>query len=245
MATNLTSPFPATRWTRVVEACGAGTAGDQQRALADICSEYWYPLYAFARRLGKCTQDAEDLTQGFFEYLLERGTLASANPGLGRLRTFLLTVFQRYIGDEQTRDRALKRGGGQEIFSLDAEEGDRRYGAEPADEVSPEQLFDHSWAVSVLHAALEDLRKQETLSGRGAAFAVLECFLNPQSVAEGNYESAAAALETSAVTVRKMVSRLRAKFRDCLRQQIAGTLREPSEAQVDEELTALKSALRS
>ena len=119
-----------------------------------------------------------------------------------------------------------------------------RYEAEPQDFATPVAYYDRSWAMSVLYAALHDLGEGERRSGRGEQFAVVETFLNPAAVAEGNYDAAAAKLGMSGEAVRKVVSRLRAKFRDCLRQQIAGTLHEPTPAQVDEELVALKSALR-
>jgi RNA polymerase sigma-70 factor (ECF subfamily) len=244
MSTTRSSPFPVTQWTAVVNVCRSGDPEARLRALERLCAEYWYPLYAFARRQRQSREDAEDLTQGFFRYLLERDLFSSADPALGRLRTFLLTIFQRYIGDVRGRDQALKRGGGQEIFSLDAEEAERRYAEEPADKETPEQLFDRSWAASVLHSAFLELGEGERAAGKGRQFEVLESFLNPQAVADGNYEEAAKALGMSPEAVRKAVSRLRGKFRDCLRGQIAATLRDPSEVQVDEELTALRAALR-
>ena len=244
MKTTRSSPFPVTQWTAVVNVCRSGKPPDRQQALESLCTDYWYPIYAFARRQGRSRHDAEDLTQGFFHYLLERDLFSSARPELGKLRTFLLTIFQRYTGDVREREQALKRGGGQEIFSLDAEEADRRYGNEPAEVTSPEALFDRSWAMSVLEGALFELGELERKSGKGRQFEALECFLSPQAVAEGHYEAAAGELEMSGEAVRKAVSRLRAKFRDCLRQQIARTLHEPDDSRVDEELTALKAALR-
>jgi RNA polymerase sigma-70 factor (ECF subfamily) len=244
MKTTRSSPFPATQWTAVVTVCRSGNPADRQRALESLCADYWYPIYAFARRQGRGRHDAEDLAQGFFHYLLERDLFSSAQPELGKLRTFLLTIFQRYSGDVREREQALKRGGGREVFSLDADEADRRYVNEPAEVTTPEALFDRSWAMSVLEGALFELGESERRSGKGRQFEALECFLSPQAVAEGNYEDAARALGMNAEAVRKSVSRLRAKFRDCLRQQIARTLNEPDDAQVDDELTALKAALR-
>ncbi len=244
MHTTRASPFPVTQWTAVVNVCRSDNPEDRQRALESLCTDYWYPIYAFARRQGRGRHDAEDLTQGFFHYLLERDLFSSAHQELGKLRTFLLTIFQRYIGDVRGREQAQKRGGGQEVFSLDADEAERRYGNEPAEVVTPEALFDRSWAMSVLEGALHELGEGERKAGKGRQFDVLECFLSPQAVADGNYDMASNELGMNAEAVRKSVSRLRGKFRDCLRQQIAATLREPSEAQVDDELTALKAALR-
>jgi RNA polymerase sigma factor (sigma-70 family) len=244
MSSGQPSPFPVTQWTVVVDVCRGGSPADRQAALERLCADYWYPLYVFARRQGHPHPDAEDLTQGFFQYLLERDLFASASQELGKLRTFLLTVFQRYIGDVRGREQAQKRGGGKEQLSLDAELAERRYEAEPRDVATPEAHFDRSWAMSVLHAALHELGDSERAAGRGEQFAAVEVFLSPTAVAEGNYETAAAALGMNGEAVRKIVSRLRAKFRDCLRRQIAATLHEASAAQVDEELMALKAALR-
>jgi RNA polymerase sigma-70 factor (ECF subfamily) len=244
MKNTRSSPFPVTQWTAVVNVCRSGNPVDRQRALESLCTDYWYPIYAFVRRQGHSRHDAEDLTQGFFHYLLERDLFSSAQPELGKLRTFLLTIFQRYSGDVRERQQALKRGGGQEVFSLDADEADRRYGSEPSEVTTPEALFDRNWAMSVLAGSLFELGEGERTSGKGRQFEVLECFLSPQAVADGNYELAASELGMNEAAVRKTVSRLRAKFRDCLRQQIARTLHEPDDAQIDEELTALKAALR-
>lgn len=238
------SPFPVTQWTLLVDGCRAQDPELRRRSLEELCRTYWYPLYVFARRQGGTREDAEDLTQGFFHYLLEKDLFAAASQDLGKLRTFLLTIFQRYIGDARARDRALKRGGGQTLVSLDLREGEERYLHEPADPVTPEALYDRSWAMALLAKSLAELGAGESAAGRGAHFTVLEPFLNASAVAEGNYETAARTLGMNAEAVRKAVSRLRRKFREALRHQIAATLDEPSEQQVDEELLALKEALR-
>ena len=121
MKTTCVSPFPVTQWTAVVNGCGQGSAEQRKDALDQLCRDYWYPLYSFARRSGRRRQDAEDLTQGFFCYLLERDLVSSADPELGKLRTFLLTAFQRYIRGIRVMEHAEKRGGGREIFSLDVD----------------------------------------------------------------------------------------------------------------------------
>ncbi len=221
-----------------------GDPGLREKALEELCRDYWYPLYAFARRQGSNRESAEDLTQGFFQYLLQKDLFAAARQEAGKLRTFLLTIFQRYIGDARAREQAKKRGGGMELLPLDPEEGEKRYSREPVDLVTPEQLYDRSWAMALLAAALDELRRSESGQGRGRQFELLSTFLDTSTVAEGDYESLAAALDSTPVAVRKAVSRLRRKFRDCLRGQIAATLREPDEERVDEELLALKAALR-
>ncbi|MES2438976.1 MAG: hypothetical protein V4584_07910 [Verrucomicrobiota bacterium] len=243
MKTTRISSFPQTQWTALVSICRDGPPEDRRLALEMLCRDYWYPLYAFARKCGNSRQDAEDLTQGFFHYLLERDLFSSASQELGRLRTFLLTAFQRYGGDVREKGRALKRGGGWEILSLDVDEAERHFG-EPAAGLTPHELFDRHWALTVLHGALQKLREAEEAAGRARQFSALEPFLNPRAPTEGNYETAARELGMSGEAARKVVSRLRVRFRDLLRGQIAGTLSFPTEELIDGELDALKDALR-
>ncbi|QJE95129.1 RNA polymerase sigma factor [Luteolibacter luteus] len=238
------SPFPVTRWTEVVNVCRSEDPGLRAKALDELCRDYWYPLYAFARRQGNDRESAEDLTQGFFHYLLRKDLFAAANQETGKLRTFLLTIFQRYIGDARARDTAQKRGGGKELVSLDLDEGEKRYSLEPADRVTPEELYDRSWAIALLSGSLAAMARNEEEQGRGKHFEKLAVFLNATTIDDGDYDSASAELGMSTVAVRKAVSRLRQRFRECLREQIAATLKDPDEARVDEELMALKSVLR-
>lgn len=239
--------FPVTQWTEVVKACQQEDGTRRQRAVAALCREYWYPLYAFARRAGRTRPDAEDLTQGFFQQVLERNLVASADRELGRLRTFLITVFKRYISDTDDKSRALKRGGGQQVLSLDAQDADQRYLCEPEDAETPETLYQRAWALAVLQGAVESLRSTEHAGGNGRLFEILVPHLSPDSdsdAANAGYGAAAQALETTVENVRQLVSRLRKKYRACLRQHIAATLHQPSEEQIDQEVTALKAALR-
>lgn len=243
MKTSRISPFPQTQWTALVNVCRDGTPEGQRQALDTLCRDYWYPLYAFACRSGNRRQDAEDLTQGFFHYLLERDLFSAADQELGRLRTFLLTAFQHYASDVRNRSVALKRGGGREIVSLDVEEAEERFD-KPSDSLTAEEVFDRHWAHAVLQRTLSRLEEAEALEGRDAQFAVLKLFLMPSSTAEGNYDEVAVALGISVEAARKAVSRLRGKFRELLRIEIGDTLSVPSKERVDEELNALKSALR-
>ncbi|WP_051945085.1 sigma-70 family RNA polymerase sigma factor [Verrucomicrobium sp. BvORR106] len=237
--------FPVTQWTEVVRACQQEDGTRRQRAVASLCGEYWYPLYAFARRTGRSQHDAEDLTQGFFCHVLERNLVANADRELGRLRTFLLSIFKRYMSDVDDKARALKRGGGQPAVSLDAQDAEQRYLCEPADAETPETLYQRAWALAVLQSAVESLRSTEHAGGNGRQFEILVPHLSPDSEAAGSgYEGAAEALKTSVENVRQLVSRLRKKYRTCLRQQIAATLHEPGEEQIDLEVAALKAALR-
>lgn len=237
------SPFPQTRWTAIANVRQVADSRLPREALAGLCRDYWYPLYAFARRAGRSLHDAQDLTQGFVCQILENNLFAAAEQEKGKLRTFLLTAFRRYMGDVRDREQALKRGGGLEILSLNLDEGEERYGHEPADHVTPDILYERSWALAVLKCALNDLAGEEERAGRGAQCAVLEGFLSPESAGESDYAAASATLKTSEEAVRKAVSRLRKKFRGCLRRQIADTLHSPDEGRIDEELTALGAAL--
>jgi RNA polymerase sigma factor (sigma-70 family) len=217
---------------------------EAQDALARLCTDYWYPLYAFARRQGFSLHDAQDLTQAFFAYVLERGLFSFADQQLGRLRTFLLTAFTRFIRDAQSREQTLKRGGGHEILRLDVMSGEERYAAEMTDDATPEKLFERSWALAVLDAALRQLGADEAAAGRAGQFRVVESMLSPTSVADGSCAEAAARLGQSEAAVWQIVSRLRTKFRQVLRGQIAATLRNPSRSEIEEELASLSAALR-
>jgi len=236
--------FATTRWTLVV-AAGDPAAPQAARALEDLCRTYWYPLYAFARKQGRSAHDAQDLAQGFFSYLLEKDLFASADPNLGKLRTFLLTAFTRYISRERVAAGAQKRGGGHRIESLDEEfdDGERRYKLEPADRVTPEQLYARSWALSLLKVAKSDIQSKEAAAGRAAVFKVLEPFLEQERDPSISYDSVARQLSMSQEAVRKAVSRLRERYRESVRSQIASTLRDPSDRDIDAEMKSLWAAL--
>lgn len=236
--------FPITRWTAVVKICQEEDPVQREEALAGICRDYWYPLYAFARRMGRSQEDAEDLTQGFFCYLIGHQVLAAASRDLGRLRTFLLAVFQRYIRDAGDRQQAQKRGGGREFVSFDRLHAAELYRNEPVDPVTPETQFERSWALQVLRMALETLRLSEHTESRRRTFAVLAPFLDPESTDTARPDLAARELGLSPEAFRQAISRLRRRFREALRQQISSTLRDPTEQQIDGELAALQAALR-
>lgn len=243
--------FPTTEWTAVVKAACTGDTQMRRQALDGLCRDYWMPLYAFARRMGHDQHDAQDLTQGFFAYLLEKDLLTSANRELGTLRTFLLKTFQRHIGDVLDRERALKRGGGREFISLNLNLQDVEtllaedaVGAGTSGH-TPEALYDQAWAHAMLRAAVQHLAELETLAGRGRQFQVLEGCLNPDATDSRSAQEAGTLLQMSEEAVRQAVSRLRKKFRQCLRDRIAATLQDPDDTRIDEELYALKVGLRS
>jgi RNA polymerase sigma-70 factor (ECF subfamily) len=228
----------------VVRLLGTDDQALREEALANLCGDYWYPLYAFARRLGRAREDAEDLTQGFLAYAIEHDIFNLADRNMGTLRTFLLRVFQRYIGDVRDRELAQKRGGGRELVPFNFDDGEELYSRDLATNDTPELLFDRSWAQSLLRATLATLEGSEQSAGREEQFANFQSFLTPDAVSEQSYEAAGRKAGLTPEAVRQAVSRLRKKFREHLREHIAATLHEPDDARIDAELNALKLALR-
>jgi RNA polymerase sigma-70 factor (ECF subfamily) len=209
-------------------------------ALGQLCQRYWYPLYAYLRRRGQSAPDAEDLTQGFFLHLLSRQGLAKVQRQRGKFRSFLLTSLQNYVADEWDRSRAQKRGGGAAVVSLDAEEAEKRYRAEPAEAMDPELLFEHRWAVTLLDRALERLEAEYKAAGKGQRFEVLRIFLTgePQGV---SYAQTGAGIGLSDGAVKVAVLRMRQRYRELVRAEIANTIE--SEAEIDEEMRHLLAIL--
>jgi RNA polymerase sigma-70 factor (ECF subfamily) len=235
--------FPATCWTAVWQ-LRAENSISARSALAQLCENYWFPLYAFARRQGCTAHDAEDLTQGFFYYAVERDLFAAADPDLGRLRTFLLTAFRRYLADERTREGRQKRGGNCEKISVDFKAGEEQYFAEFADHQTPEKLYERSWALSVLSGAMSELATREAEAGREKQFDALSPFLTPGEEDGADYATVARGLAITEEAARQAVSRLRRRFREALRVLVADTLLHPTEQQIDQELGALRAALQ-
>lgn len=235
--------FPTTQWTAVIAALEHAATREREVLLTLLCRQYWYPLYAFARRSGSSPEDAEDLAQGFFAYAVEQNIFVSADRDLGTLRTFLLRVFQRYTWGIKDRENALKRGGGREVFSINAGDAEGLYERDAQDAHTPESLFDRAWAQSILRATLHELSGIEERAGRARQFARLRAFLSVEEVSGASYEAAARELGIAADAARQAVCRLRKKFGECLRAQIAATLQHPSDERITAELIALKAAL--
>jgi DNA-directed RNA polymerase specialized sigma24 family protein len=235
--------FKPTRWSVVLRA--REDLPEAKSALDTLCRMYWYPLFAFARHHGHAPHDAQDLTQGFFGYVLEKNLFAAADRETGKLRTFLLTAFTRFLVRERDRARAQKRGGGQLIESLDQEFelGERRYRHEPIDRVTPEEIFARSWADSVLNAAKAECAKQEAAAGRAEMYRVLESFLERNTRCEVKYKDLAVQLGWSEEALRQAVKRLRDRYRKTIRDLIAETLIDPTEQAIDEEMRFLRAAL--
>jgi RNA polymerase sigma factor (sigma-70 family) len=231
------SQFPTTRWTLVV------AAGDPQRkearsALVSLCENYWYPLYAYLRRRGYPTDQAQDLTQEFFMRLLEGRYLDRADPEKGRFRSFLLTSLKFFVADEGDRERAHKRGGGV-LVPLEFSSGEDRYRREPAHDETPERIFERRWALSVLDRVVEKLRDEFVHHGRAEHFERLKMYLLGQS--DAPYAALAREMNTSEGALKVAIHRLRKRYRDLFRQEIAETVADPGE--VESELRYLAAVL--
>ncbi|HOW65227.1 MAG TPA: hypothetical protein P5186_09470 [Candidatus Paceibacterota bacterium] len=236
-----TGSFPTTHWS-VVLAAGHPSSPNAEAALAELCRLYWPPLYVFARRLGHAPEDAQDLTQGFFEHLLRVQLTAKADAAKGKFRSFLLGAFKRFIGSEEARTRAQKRGGGKMLISCDVPQAEMRFLSESMTHLSPEVLFDRYWALSMFEETLRLLETEFRQFGRAPLFDQLHPFL--QGEANGlTYADAARNLGTTEGTIRVTVSRMRQRYRELLRSVLAMTLDSPHE--VDDELEHLRAALRA
>ena len=148
--------FAATHWSVVLAARG-GDSTHARAAREALCRTYWYPLYAFARRMGQSPHDAEDSVQGFFAICLEKNYLAAAEPAKGRFRSFLLLALKRFLAKERDKSRARKRGGGQRPIALDGLSAEQRYALEPAEQLSADKLFERRWALTLLEKVLSRL----------------------------------------------------------------------------------------
>ena len=230
--------FLTTHWS-VVLAAREGVSPQAADALASLCRTYWYPLYAYIRRRGHASYDAQDLTQEFFARLLERNFMAAVRQERGKFRWFLLSALKRFLANEWNREHAAKRNGGQSIVSLDEESAEGRYRYEIPDHTTPDKLFDQSWAMTLLEQARAQLQREYTSSSRGELFDQLKIFLSGDR-APLSHAEAGAVLGMNEGAVKVAVHRLRQRYRDCLREQIAQTVSTPAE--VDEEIRQLFAA---
>lgn len=232
--------FATSNWSMITRAGAADSAGTRA-ALAQLCKEYWYPLYWFTRSRGLSQHDAEDLIQAFFEDLLERNAIARADASRGRFRTFLLAALRNFQSNQRERANTLKRGGGNELISLDAvDAAEKRFQDESVTQNSPEKLFDQKWAQSVLDATLARIHREYTASGKQAWFEELKVMLWGGR-GEISYAEIARRLASTEGAVKVAVHRLRARFKEGLRDAIAQTVRDPSE--IDEEMRHLLAAV--
>ena len=230
--------FATTHWSMVLEARGQDR--DADRALEDLCQAYWYPLYAFARRSGVAAEESKDMTQQFFQQLLEKEFLELVHPSKGKFRSFLLASFKNLIRSEWRRSQAQKRGGGQVVLSIDEQDSEGRYKCEPGDDETPDQLYEKRWAQTLVRRAIKRLK--EEWEAQDKPFEKLKVYLLGQ---KGTVPFADMALDlgTTEVALKAAVHRMRKRYGEIFRSEVALTVSDPSE--VDDEVRYLLGALAS
>jgi len=232
--------FLTTHWSLVLRA-GQTDSKQATEALECLCRAYWYPLYAYVRRQGHPPHDAEDLTQEFFARLLGKEYLRNADRSRGRFRTFLLSSLKNFLINEWRKSIREKRGGGQRVLSLDdTATAEQRFIAEPATGQPPEAQYDRGWAMEVLRRVLERLHAEFVETGKGKLFEELESFLTGDGNA-GSYAEIGQRLGLSEGRLKVTVHRMRHRYRELMRREVAKTVDDPG--QIDIEIGLLISAL--
>jgi RNA polymerase sigma-70 factor (ECF subfamily) len=216
-----------------------GASSRAGEAMGELCGMYWYPLYAYLRRRGYETHEAEDLTQEFFARLLAQHFPAGVDRRKGKFRSFLLGALKHFLADQRDRDRAQKRGGGRTILSLDRLDAEARYRQEPARDLTPEKMFEKQWALSVLEQVLSRLQAELVAEGKAALFEALKDVLT--GAGTSGYAAIGARLGMSEGAVKVAAHRLRRRYRALLRQEIVQTVAGPEE--VEDEIRYLLTCL--
>ena len=231
--------FATTQWS-VVLAAGEVSRHDSRDALARLCESYWYPLYAYVRRRVDHVHEAQDLTQAFFAELLEKNYVGSATPERGRFRAFLLTTFKHFLSKQWDKAKAQKRGGGRAPIPLDFESADSRFSMEPAAGLTVEQIYDRQWAITLLGQIMERLAGEFKRAGKAKQFEELKGFIIKDH-AGTTHAQAATRLNMTAAAAKMSASRMRRRYRELLREEIAQTVAGPDE--VDDEIRNLFATL--
>ena len=231
--------FPPTSWSLVL-AAGRSSSSSSKEALAALCSIYWYPLYTYVRRAGHAVDSAQDLTQGFFARFLEKNYLGDVRPARGRFRSFLLVSLKHFLANELDRSRAEKRGGDCFISPLDLGSAESRYSLEPSHELTPEKIFEKQWALTLLDRVLSRLGEEFRSQKKSKQFDLLKVFLTGENV-RGLYAQTAAELATTEGALKVAVHRLRARYRELLREEIGLTVDSPDK--IDDEIRYLLAAI--
>jgi RNA polymerase sigma factor (sigma-70 family) len=232
--------FAVTRWTVVLAAADERSGTQRQRALGELAQVYWFPLYSYIRRWGHNAPEAEDLTQEFFARLLEKKSLTAVDRDKGKFRSFLLASVKNFLANEWDKSQSQKRGGGRPLVALDAMDAETRYRLEPADELTPERLFERHWALAVLAQVLARLRQEYLDRGHGGLFeAVKGCLTGSAKVS--SHAETARRLGMTEGAVKMATLRLRKRYRKLLREEIAETVASPE--LVDEEIRFLLDCL--
>jgi len=233
--------FRTTHWSLVLAAAERESV-ESDAALERLCRAYWYPLYAHVRRQGNDPHEAQDLTQAFFERLLEKSFLRAVDRNKGRFRAFLLTALDHFLANEWRRGHARKRGGGRTIVSLDDESIENRYSLEPTHDETPERLFERRWALTVLERAMNRLGAECDTSARAALFDAVRSLIGGDR-ADLPHSMLAARLGMIENAFNLALHRLRRRYGELIREEIAETVAGPHE--VDHELRHLMKCIRS
>lgn len=231
--------FPTTHWSVVLDA-GHHSSPDAPTALERLCRAYWYPLYAYLRRCGHSEQDAQDLVQSFFASLIERNWVDAADPAKGRFRSFLLICLKRFVSTRKQRENAQKRGGMNVVISLDDEDAARRYAMERVEDLAPEMVFDRRWALTLLEKAWDELRVECEATGKRALFDQLRS-VQADETQQASQGELAIRLGMSESALKSALFRLRSRYREILRQEVAHTVDDP--ADLDDEIRYLLKAV--
>jgi RNA polymerase sigma factor (sigma-70 family) len=229
------SGFDTTHWSAVL-AAGRDSSPESNDALSHLCDNYWHPLYAYARRRVQDVHEAQDLTQEFFSQLLEKNYLEAADPERGRFRCFLLTAFKNFLSKEWQKARAQKRGGGRKPLRFDFDTEDSRYGLQPTEGLTPEQLYDRRWAAILLARVMDRLRDDLASAGKSDHYEVLKPFIVGQT-ATNTYANLAVELGMTEAAAKMAAYRMRQQYKKLLRDEIAQTVADPCE--VDDEIKSL------
>ncbi|WP_296454758.1 sigma-70 family RNA polymerase sigma factor [Rubinisphaera sp.] len=217
---NNADQFVTTHWS-LVYAAGDHECEESNRALERLCRAYWPPLYAYVRRRVNSIHEAQDLTQAFFERLLEKKYLTDADPERGRFRSFLITAFKRFLSKEHDKATAKKRGGSQRTFSVDFESQERNWGI-LQDTMTAERIYDRQWAVTLLNRVMSRLQREMERSGKSQQFQLLKDFIG--GVGMASYSDVASELGISESAARMATSRMRSRYRELLRDEISQTV---------------------
>ncbi|QEG22590.1 RNA polymerase sigma factor [Mariniblastus fucicola] len=234
------SSFNTTCW-HVVTSSQDQDSAIRRQSLSELYQAYWYPLFAYLRRKGHSQEVASDYVQGFFLELIDKDFLAAVSPEKGRFRWFMMSAIGRYVGKQNEKQNAQKRGGGKATFSLDVEKAEQRYQQEPIEDWTPEKLFERRWALEVLSKALEMLRSDHESRGKLELYRELQATLAGETLTGEACDEIGARLEMSPVAVKVSAHRLKEKYRKALVDVVSQTL--TSHESVDDELDKLFDAL--
>ena len=249
MTDEITDSFPdrriggyaTTRWSLVLAAAKLPDTNEKDKkdgfeALSYLCQTYWLPLFAYAKRRTSNIEEAQDLTQSFFQKLLEKNYLATADPNRGRFRAFLITAFKNFLSNEWDKAHTIKRGGNVKTLSLDFQKGDSQLSMEPASSLTPEQIFERQWVMTLLRNTLARLSDEYDEKGKGEFFKRLKDFIVGES-ADTNYSELASEFNSTEAAIKMTVYRMRDRYRKILRSEISETVTDPSE--IDDEIRYL------